>query len=228
MQSSWCHCHEHHHCCQHPHPAGCCLVGMPSSWHNFEAHSERPYPSRRLLNMGTSPDLMMRIVNMLIMMVTTTTIIILKTTRMRVTRMHQRGSPHVYRVGRLLNMWMRRRDPTQVLKGLPRSFPPSKICSPAVNCFAGKLETGQYCKLGRQEGFGLGISNRTRYYPSEGGEGGPGSVIMEQLIFVLKRHPRGSFVAVMLIFIIIMQIWRPAGKTDYCSVRDGSSLHRGG
>ena len=32
---------------------------------------------------------------MLIMMVTTTTIIILKTTRMRVTRMHQRGSPHV-------------------------------------------------------------------------------------------------------------------------------------
>ena len=108
---------------------------------------------------------MMRIVNMLIMM-HIMIIVILKTDRMRVTRM-QRGILHVYRVGRLLNMWMRRRDPTQVLKGLPRSFPPSKICSPAVNCFAGKLETGQYCKLGRQEGFGLGISNWARYYPEK-------------------------------------------------------------
>ena len=33
----------------------------------------------------------------------------------------------------------------------------------------------------------------------------------------LKLHPCGSLIAIMLIFIIIMQIRCPAGKTDYCS-----------
>ena len=49
---------------------------------------------------------------------------------------------------------------------------------------------------------------------------------MEQLILVLKLHPFGSFVAVVLIFIIIMQIWRAAGKTDYCRSLSLCSVHR--
>ena len=77
-------------------------------------------------------------------------IVILKMRRMReVTRM-QRGIPHVYRVGRLLNMRMRRRDPTKVLRGCLHLFPRAKVAlqAPALNCFAGKtrdrpvLQTG--------------------------------------------------------------------------------------
>lgn len=93
-------------------------------------------------------------------------IVILKTNRMRVTRM-QRGIPHVYRVGRLLKLWMRRRDPTKVLRACLDLFPRAKVAPRPLIVSQEKLETDQYCKLGRQEGFGLGISKPARSSPEE-------------------------------------------------------------
>ena len=48
------------------------------------------------------------------------------------------------------------------------------------------------------------------------------NLIMDHLIFGPKLHPFGSLVA-NIDFIIIMQIWRAAGKTDYCR-RSGGEL----
>ena len=41
--------------------------------------------------------------------------------------MMQPSIPHVCRVRRLLNMWMRRGDPTKVLRGLPDLFPRAEV-----------------------------------------------------------------------------------------------------
>ena len=66
------------------------------------------------------------------------------------TRM-QPSIPHVRRVRRLLNMWMRRRDPAKVLRGLPDLFPRAELALlllPLLNCFPRKtwdwplLQTG--------------------------------------------------------------------------------------
>ena len=64
--------------------------------------------------------------------------------------MMQPSIPHVCRVRRLLNMWMRRRDPTKVLRGLPDLFPRAELALllPLLNCFPRKawvwplLQTG--------------------------------------------------------------------------------------
>ena len=79
---------------------------------------------------------------------------------LRLRMMQQRSNPLVCRVGRLLNIWMRRRDPTQVLRGLHRSFPPGKSCSRPLIVSLEKLGTSQFCKLGGQEGFCPGISRQ--------------------------------------------------------------------
>ena len=152
-------------------------------------------------------------------MVIITILIILKTRRMKVRRMQRGGIPHVYRVGRLLNMWMRRLSSNQSVERPASIFPPQQQkLLPGLIVSQEKLATGQYCKLGRQEGFGLGLSKRSRYSSSRGGggeeEGGQGSMF---IFCSLKLHPCGSLIAVMLIFIIIMQIRCPARKTDYCS-----------
>ena len=51
------------------------------------------------------------------------------------------------------------------------------------------------------------------------------NLIMDHLIFDPKLHPFGSLVA-NIDFIIIMQIWRAAGKTDYCRSLSLCSVHR--
>ena len=51
------------------------------------------------------------------------------------------------------------------------------------------------------------------------------NLIMDHLIFDPKLHPFGSLVA-NIDFIIIMQIWRAAGKTDYCRSLSLCFVHR--
>ena len=77
--------------------------------------------------------------------------------------MMQPSIPHVCRVRRLLNMWMRRGDPTKVLRGLQDLFPRAELALLLLplNCFPRKLGTDRYCKLDRQESFCSGISKHT-------------------------------------------------------------------
>ena len=87
---------------------------------------------------------------------------------LRLRMMQQRSNPLVCRVGRLLKLWMRRRDPTKVLRACLDLFPRAKVAPRPLIVSQEKLETDQYCKLGRQEGFGLGISKPD--LPPEKGE----------------------------------------------------------
>ena len=62
----------------------------------------------------------------------------------------QRGEiAHVYRVGRLLNMWMRRLSSNQSVERPASIFsPPQQKLLPGLIVLQEKLATSQYCKLG--------------------------------------------------------------------------------